>query len=245
MFEIFKIWMVLRKAKKEGHKAEDVILHLNLHGSFGAMGAESGGDIARVAKELHPTALLIFPLYRGCAVVPKQDYTGSLDVILYHDPCWMGHNEATIDNLPGFRMELNIHGQRSGQDFTLNGTELDTETMTLWREYRDIAADAAWEMVREKDPEARSMVMAELDQDELQKRTIKHFLLRMTRHDGRFTKDHECPKCKKNLYLRTNENFETGKYEGQSWACFECDYERKLEKDEWPIKEEKQCIDLA
>lgn len=96
---------------------------------FSDMGKECGKDIVTVAKKLHPDALFMLPVYRGCIVVLKQEdweiERGSCTIKLYHDPHWMGE-ELNEETLPCYSNELRIFGQRSGHDLLLNNEELYT-----------------------------------------------------------------------------------------------------------------------
>lgn len=92
---------------------------------MGKSGNKTGEKIAHLAGELHPDALLIVPLYRSAVVVlPKNEEEqerGSMSLVLYHDPRWMGADDITTENLPRFKNNLKIWGQRSGPDLTLDG----------------------------------------------------------------------------------------------------------------------------
>ena len=147
-----------------------------LYAMFAGIGAECGVEIATVAKQIHPDAFFVFPVYRGCIVIPKQEYTGSLKVILYHDPHWMGADEITVDNLPGFKNTLEIHGQRSGQDYILNGTELDESGWAIQKFLENIETEAGWSYAKEKDPKAIGMcITKDVPIKELRKRMTEVF----------------------------------------------------------------------
>lgn len=158
---------------KEEKKTAEVMAEVYI--AFQGMGSECGVEIAKVARELHPDALFIFPLYRGCIVIPKQEYTGTLDVILYHDPHWMGHDEITTENLPKFQNVLKIYGQRSGQDYELNGEELIPEDFAIWKFLNSIEMKAGWDYVKKKDPKAHSMFLGDVPKPELYKRMDEIF----------------------------------------------------------------------
>jgi len=143
--------------------------------AFQGMGAECGVEIAKVARELHPDAYFIFPLYRGCIVIPKQEYTGSLHAILYHDPHWMGWDEVTTENLPKFKNELAINGQRSGQDYELNGVKLEEIDFTEFLFLDKIHSEAGWEYVKEKDPTAIGLCFKDIPESEVIERMDRIF----------------------------------------------------------------------
>lgn len=92
-------------------------------------GMECGLNIMEIAKKINPEYLFAFPLYRGCMLIPKQHehevLSGCIMVYMYHDPHWLGH-ELNEETLPNFMNILTIGGQRSGQDYSLNGSEMDT-----------------------------------------------------------------------------------------------------------------------
>ena len=82
------------------------------------MGIRSGKEIAELAKELHPNAIAVVPLYRSCMVILQTEEdkrAGMAKVIFYCDPAWLGH-ERTKENLrkKDFHEEFVIVGQRSG-----------------------------------------------------------------------------------------------------------------------------------
>lgn len=91
------------------------------------LGMEAGKEIEEIAKKLHPDAIATMPLYRGCLVLLKQtreeEEIGACSIILYHDPSWMGR-ERNKDTLPDFSGILQVFGQRSGADLSLNGSVL-------------------------------------------------------------------------------------------------------------------------
>jgi len=91
------------------------------------LGMEAGREIEKIAKKLHPDAIATMPLYRGCLVLLKrtreEEERGACSIILYHDPNWMGE-ERNEDTLPDFSGLLQIFGQRSGANISLNGRAL-------------------------------------------------------------------------------------------------------------------------
>ena len=135
----------LHRAKDAGLDAESAITYSMIRAGFDGMGAEQGKAIAEIAKELHKNSPIIMPVYRGCVVIPRQSYTGTLELILYHDPEWLGR-DLNADTLPEFRNDLAIHGQRSGQDYYLNEIQLHSETWSRYKVFDDAMWDAAKEL---------------------------------------------------------------------------------------------------
>jgi len=180
--ETIKAKKLIDKATEFSEK-ENAERNAEVYVMFAGIGAECGVEIATVAKQIHPDAMFIFPLYRGCIVIPKQEYTGSLTAILYHDPQWMGADEITVDNLPGFKNTLEIHGQRSGQDYVLNTEELAQSEFIIRKFMNDIESEAGWSYVKEKDPKATGMCIAkDVPKSELRKRINKVFWNRVEKY---------------------------------------------------------------
>ncbi len=119
---------------------KDEKLEAELVDIFNEIGKKSGAEIASIAKKLHPNALFIYPLYRGAMVVlPQTDEEydrGKVTMILYHDPEWMGE-DITVENLPKYSDRLEIWGQRSGADLTLNRLKLTPMTEEEQRKFYD------------------------------------------------------------------------------------------------------------
>jgi len=97
--------------------------YLRIAMMFGNMGTSSGDEITKLAVQLHPDPILVWPLYRSCIIIPKQEVDGDLTVIGYHDPSWMG-DDRTVENLPRYRETFTIRGQRSGVEFFHGEDEL-------------------------------------------------------------------------------------------------------------------------
>lgn len=120
---------------------------------MGKRGNKTGEKIARLAGELHPDALLIVPLYRSAVVVlPKNEEEqerGSMSLVMYHDPRWMGADDITTENLPRFKHTLQIWGQRSGPDVSLRTQDTD-EIAVLDTEW-------GWEARKEADEMFKKM----------------------------------------------------------------------------------------
>lgn len=116
-------------AKKQKEMTETLA---RISKSMGKMGRAGGREIADVAAKLHPNALCIVPLYRSCIVVlpPNKALArrGAVEIKMYHDPCWMGADERTKENLPEFCETLVISGQRSGPDLWLDDERVEKLT---------------------------------------------------------------------------------------------------------------------
>jgi hypothetical protein len=79
---------------------------------FDKMGKESSSGIMKVAKKLHPDAVLIIPLYRSCLVIlPKESPNHPQQIIAYHDPQWAG-DKITKQRLPFYRQDYVFTGHR-------------------------------------------------------------------------------------------------------------------------------------
>lgn len=81
-------------------------------------GLECGEKISNIAKELHPDALTIVPLYRSCIVIKQSDQEredGVCTIHSYADPHWLG-GEIDIDTLKSddFHFEFYVQGDRQG-----------------------------------------------------------------------------------------------------------------------------------
>jgi len=87
---------------------------------FRNSGIDAGKEILSLATEIHGKEILFgFPLYRSCIIVLSQsDSSGLIKMVVYHDPHWMGR-ERTVENLPDFKEDLTIFGQRSGFDIAV------------------------------------------------------------------------------------------------------------------------------
>lgn len=89
----------------------------NLFKVLHRMGLCGGDKIAKIAKELHPDAVAVVPLYRSCMVViqSKEDREkGIARLIFYADPAWLGY-KRTKDTLRKkiFHEEVVVLGSRS------------------------------------------------------------------------------------------------------------------------------------
>lgn len=99
-------------------------------------GLKSGRQIARLAKALHPKALLIVPLYRSCFVIQRQSQAdqrrGAATCILYHDPQWMGDSRSKA-RLKKYKEVLTFFGQRSGPELYLRRTKTSRVKHDAWK----------------------------------------------------------------------------------------------------------------
>ena len=90
---------------------------------FHEHGLGCGLEISKLAKEMHPNAITIVPLYRSCIVVEQSDEEkkeGVATIHAYADPHWMG-GDITIDALRSddFHAKFVIQGQRHGPEICL------------------------------------------------------------------------------------------------------------------------------
>lgn len=79
-------------------------------------GFKCGDEIATIAKEMHPNALIVIPLYRSCIVIEQSEEEkkeGSCTMHSYADPHWLG-GEIDVDTLKtdDFHFEYSIQGDR-------------------------------------------------------------------------------------------------------------------------------------
>jgi hypothetical protein len=81
-------------------------------------GLTCGNEIANVAKEIHPNALAIVPLYRSCIVIEQNKEENEKGIAIIHaygDPHWLG-GEIDLENLKSgrFHQEFYVQGDREG-----------------------------------------------------------------------------------------------------------------------------------
>lgn len=81
-------------------------------------GLQCGLKIANIAKEIHPQAVVVIPLYRSCIVVEQKDKEykeGTAVIHAYADPHWLG-GEIDIDTLKSdrFHKVFCVQGLREG-----------------------------------------------------------------------------------------------------------------------------------
>jgi hypothetical protein len=86
--------------------------------SFHTHGIGCGTEIAEIAKEIHPDALAIVPLYRSCIVIEQSDEEkkdGMCTIHSYADPHWMdGDIDADTLKSDDFHFEFVVQGDRQG-----------------------------------------------------------------------------------------------------------------------------------
>ena len=81
-------------------------------------GLGCGKDIAAIAKEIHPGALIILPLYRSCIVIEQSEEEKKEGVCTLHSyavPHWCGE-EINMETLKSdmFHYEFAVQGDRQG-----------------------------------------------------------------------------------------------------------------------------------
>lgn len=107
---------------KEGDKVVDKFVE-----EFHDHGLGCGNKIATLAKEIHPNAIAIIPLYRSCIVVEQSDNDKKEGVCILHgyaDPHWLG-GEIDIDNLQrsDFHARFVVQGHREGPGIYLENAD--------------------------------------------------------------------------------------------------------------------------
>lgn len=90
---------------------------------FHEHGIGCGLEILKIAKEIHPEAVAIIPLYRSCVVIEQsEDYKkeGIATIHAYSDPHWLGR-DITVDTLKSddFHSKFIIQGKREGPEIYL------------------------------------------------------------------------------------------------------------------------------
>ncbi len=90
---------------------------------FHEHGIGCGLEISKLAREIHPNAVAIVPLYRSCVVIEQSDEEkkeGVATMHAYADPHWMG-GDITIRTLQSedFHAKFVIQGQRHGPEVCL------------------------------------------------------------------------------------------------------------------------------
>lgn len=90
---------------------------------FHKHGIGCGQKISKVAKEIHPDAIAVIPLYRSCIVIKQSDEEkkeGFATIHTYGDPHWLGR-DIDIENLRSddFHKIFHIHGLREGPEIIL------------------------------------------------------------------------------------------------------------------------------
>ncbi len=90
---------------------------------FHEHGIGCGLEISKLAREMHPNAIAIVPLYRSCVAIEQSDEEkkeGVATMHAYADPHWMG-GDITIEALQSedFHAKFSIQGQRQGPEVCL------------------------------------------------------------------------------------------------------------------------------
>jgi hypothetical protein len=90
---------------------------------FHEHGIGCGLEISKLARDMHPNAITIIPLYRSCVVIEQSDEEkkeGVATMHAYADPHWMG-GDITIEALQSedFHSKFSIQGQRHGPEVCL------------------------------------------------------------------------------------------------------------------------------
>jgi hypothetical protein len=90
---------------------------------FHEHGIGCGLEISKIAREMHPNAIAIVPLYRSCVVIEQSDEEkkeGVATMHAYADPHWMG-GDIAIQTLQSedFHAKFIIQGHREGPEICL------------------------------------------------------------------------------------------------------------------------------
>lgn len=90
---------------------------------FHEQGIGCGLEISKLAREMHPNAIAVVPLYRSCVVIEQSDEEkkdGNVTMHTYADPHWLGGN-ITIETLQfeDFHAKFIIKGMREGPEVIL------------------------------------------------------------------------------------------------------------------------------
>lgn len=98
---------------------------------FREHGLGCGNKIATLAKEMHPNAIAIIPLYRSCIVVEQSDDEKKEGVCIlygYADPHWLG-GEIDVESLQkkDFHARFIVQGRREGPGIYLENTDKDPD----------------------------------------------------------------------------------------------------------------------
>ena len=103
---------MVEKTKDVDERVEEFSREFHAHG----MGC--GAEIAELAKEMHPGAIAIIPLYRSCIVIEQSDgdkKEGDCVIRAYADPHWLG-GEIDSETLKSeeFHSVYHVQGDRQG-----------------------------------------------------------------------------------------------------------------------------------
>ncbi len=96
-------------------------------GEFHEHGLGCGNKIAALAKEMHPNAIAIMPLYRSCIVIEQSEEDKKEGVCILHgyaDPHWLG-GEIDVENLQrkDFHARFIVQGRREGPGIYLENSD--------------------------------------------------------------------------------------------------------------------------
>ena len=124
------------KEKKEEGEEEDIaqIKVEKAVAEFHKHGIGCGHEIAKVAREIHPNATVIVPLYRSCIVVEQskeQEAEGIAIIHAYADPHWLG-DDIEFETLKSDRFHkiFYVRGLREGPEIILMDNNKDSEEQT-------------------------------------------------------------------------------------------------------------------
>ena len=100
---------------------------------FHGHGLGCGLEISKLAREKHPDAIAIVPLYRSCIVVEQSDEDkkeGVATIHAYADPHWMG-GDITIETLRSddFHTKFVVQGLRHGPEICMVNANTYQKTM--------------------------------------------------------------------------------------------------------------------
>lgn len=98
--------------KKVNEKVNEFVKEFHNHG----LGC--GDKIANIAKEIHPNALVVVPLYRSCIVIEQSEEEkkdGVCTLHSYADPHYLG-GDIDLESLKSerFHYEFCVQGDRQG-----------------------------------------------------------------------------------------------------------------------------------
>lgn len=123
------------KTSEKDEKINEFVQEFHEHG------IGCGLEISKLAREMHPNAIAIVPLYRSCVVIEQSDEEkkeGVATMHAYADPHWMG-GDITIEALQSedFHAKFIIQGQREGPEVCLvNANSYQKMTERMQKEER-------------------------------------------------------------------------------------------------------------
>ncbi len=106
-------------------KVEDFTSVMHEHG------IGCGNEIAKIAKEIHPDAIAVIPLYRSCIVIEQSEKDRKEGVCVIHgyaDPHWLG-GEIDLENLQreDFHARFIVQGDRQGPGIYLENLDKNVD----------------------------------------------------------------------------------------------------------------------